>query len=81
LYEKLKSKLKEFEQEKEDINKDYESQLSELYDYKKEIEKKLNEKDIIINHLIPMNYLNLIEKMMDYDEQQEEWFIPRIPIM
>ena len=81
LYEKLKSKLKEFEQEKEDINRDYESQLTELYEYKKEIEKKLSEKDLIINHLIPINYLNLIEKMMDYDEQQEEWFIPRIPIM
>ena len=73
--------MKEFEQEKEDINRDYESQLTELYEYKKEIEKKLSEKDLIINHLIPINYLNLIEKMMDYDEQQEEWFIPRIPIM
>jgi len=81
LYEKLKSKLRELDQEKEDINRDYEAQLTEFYEYKKEIEKKLSEKDLMINHLIPINYLNLVEKMMDYDEAQEEWFIPRIPIL
>jgi len=41
-------KLQEFEQEKEDINKDFEAQYSELYEYKSEIEKEINHKDTVI---------------------------------
>jgi len=80
IYEKLRTKLKDLEQEKEFINKDHESQLNELYGYKKEVEKDNNYKELIIKNSIPANYLSIIEKMMDYDERQENWFIPKLPI-
>jgi len=47
---------------------------------KKEVEKDNNYKELIIKNSIPANYLSIIEKMMDYDERQENWFIPKLPI-
>ena len=40
-------KLNEIEQEKEDINKDFEVQYSELYEYKREVEKEINHKNAV----------------------------------
>jgi len=41
-------KLTEMEHEKEDINKDFEAQYSELYEYKHEVEREISHKDAVI---------------------------------
>ncbi len=45
-------KLNECEQEKEDINKDFEAQYEELYEYKREVEKEINFKEAVISLVI-----------------------------
>lgn len=75
IYEKLNQKLKELENERDDLNREFEAGYNEFYEYKRQLEKDINYKDVLTNHVIPKKYLNVIESLMDFDEESGEWYI------
>jgi len=78
VYDKLNQKLKEFENERDDINKEFDRGYNEFYDYKRQLEKEINYKNTLINHCIPQKYLEWMESLMDFDENTGEWFIANL---
>merc|ERR1711957_636132 len=55
--------------------------FSDYYEFKKQIEKEMNYKDTIINHLIPQKYLEWIENLMEFDINSGEWFIANLAMV
>ncbi len=47
IYEKLKQKLQELENERDDINKEFDRGFSDFYEMKRQIEKEINYKDTV----------------------------------
>ena len=71
IYEKLNQKLKELENERDDLNREFEAGYNEFYEYKRQLEKDINYKDVLINHLIPKKYL---KKSLTYHHPMHHLF-------
>ena len=67
--------------EKEELEQEHEQQQNLFMDQKKELEKEINKKKAIVNALIPLEYQNIIFSLSQYNEEKDEWLMPKFEEM
>ncbi len=74
-YDKLKNIFENSKKDIEDLKRDFEISSNQFYEEKKQMEKILSYNEKIIEAIIPKKYYSMIEDIMDYDEEKDEWFL------
>ena len=74
-YDKLKNIFENTKRDIEDLKRDFEISSNQFYEEKKQMEKILSYNEKIIEAIIPKKYYSMIEDIMDYDEEKDEWFL------
>ena len=74
-YDKLKNIFENSKKDIEDLKRDFEISSNQFYEEKKQMEKILSYNEKIIEAIIPKKYYAMIEDIMDYDEEKDEWFL------
>ena len=75
LFEILKQKRDIQLKEKEDLEKEHEQQKNDFMVQKKECEKEISKKKAIITALIPRKYLHIIEALLEFNDEKDEWYL------
>lgn len=75
LFEILKQKRDIQLKEKEDLQKEHEQQQNDFMVQKKECEKEISKKKAIITALIPRKYLHIIEALLEFNDEKDEWYL------
>ena len=75
LFEILKQKRDIQLKEKEDLEKEHEQQQNDFMVQKKECEKEISKKKAIITALIPRKYLHIIEGLLEFNAEKDEWYL------
>ena len=74
-YGKLKNIYENLKNDIEDLKREFTISSNQFYEEKKQMEKILNLNEQIISSIIPRKYYNMIEDIMEYDEEKDEWFL------
>ena len=75
LFKILKQKRDIQLKEKEDLEKEHEQQQNDFMEQKKECEKEISKKEAIITALIPRKYLDIIETLLKFNNEKDEWYL------
>ena len=75
LFKILKQKRDIQLKEKEDLEKEHEQQQNDFMEQKKECEKEISKKKAIITALIPRKYLDIIETLLKFNNEKDEWYL------
>jgi kinesin family protein 3/17 len=81
LFNRLKEDLKKVELEGEDIRKEYEISQTGFHNEMEKLNKKISLSEEIIKNIVPKQYLRMINSLMNYDEERDEFFLQGIDNM
>jgi kinesin family protein 3/17 len=78
LFNRLKEDLTKVELEGEDIRKEYEISQTGFHNEMEKLNKKISLSEEIIKNIVPKQYLKMINSLMNYDEERDEFFLQGI---
>ena len=81
LFNRLKEDLKKVELEGEEIKKEYEISQTGFHNEMEKLNKKISLSEEIIKNIVPKQYLRMINSLMNYDEERDEFFLQGIDNM
>lgn len=74
---KVWNKLQQAQAECRDLEVEFQRERTDMLDTIRELTRQLKLKSLVISNFIPMEDLNLINRRATWDEEADDWVLPR----